>query len=436
MMLQNPDDTSGNEIYNFAKKIFPICRSLTGEGVRITLDHIKKIGIDLRVHSIPSGTKVFDWEIPNEWNIIDAYIISPEGDKIVDFSENNLHVLGYSMPIDKDVSLKELQNHLYTIPSRPEAIPYVTSYYSPRWGFCISHNQKKALKDGIYRVVIKSDLSPGVLNYGEVIIPGESKKEVFLSTYICHPSMANNEVSGPAVASYLARWLYRLEKNPRYTYRIVFVPETIGSIAYIHRNLEILKSRVIAGINITCVGDQNEYSYLPSREGGTLADRVVMHVLSHIDPNYKKYSFLDRGSDERQYCSPGVDLPLCSFMRSKYAEYPEYHTSDDNLDYISASGLYESYDVLKHCIEVFERNKIPKSQVLCEPQLGKRGLYNTVGGQTDNKSLGRKLTDVMAYADGRIDMLTIADLIGLKFSETAGLVDELEKNNLIKNLDF
>jgi aminopeptidase-like protein len=384
---------------------------------------------------VPSGQQIFDWEVPDEWNIEDAFIISPEGRKIVDFKENNLHVVGYSTPVDEEMELGVLLKHVHTLPQRPWAIPYVTSYYEKRWGFCMSEEQKRTLRPGTYRAVIKSRLESGVMNFGEVIIPGETNKEVFLSTYVCHPSLANNEVSGPAVLAFIAKWLGEFRESPKLTYRIVFVPETIGAIAYIHRNLRILKHRVVAGINVTCVGDDQAYSYLPSRKGGTLADRALVHVLSDIDRNYRRYSFLDRGSDERQYCSPGVDLPMCSFMRSKYGEYPEYHTSDDDLNFISATGLEQSYSVLKRCIDIFERNVTLKTQVLCEPQLGKRGLYNTLGSQTESNDVGKKLTDVLTYADGSVDMLEIAERVGLPFSETARLAEELEKHDLVRSCE-
>jgi aminopeptidase-like protein len=426
---------NGAEIYEFAERIFPICRSLTGVGVRTTLEMIRSIGVDLEICSVPSGQKVFDWEIPDEWNIEDAFIVSPEGEKIVDFKKNNLHVVGYSTPLDEELDLEKLLEHVHTLPHRPLAVPYVTSYYERRWGFCMTEEQKNNLRPGKYRAVIKSRLEPGVMNFGEVIIPGRTSEEVLLSTYVCHPSLANNEVSGPAVLAFIAKWLGESREIPRLTYRIVFVPETIGAIAYIHRNLQLLKDRVVAGINVTCVGDDRAYSYLPSRKGETFADRALVHVLSHIDSSYRRYSFLDRGSDERQYCSPGVDLPICSFMRSKYGEYDEYHTSDDDLNFISATGLGQSYSVLKRCIDIFERNVKLKAQVLCEPQLGKRGLYSTLGGQTDNKSVGKKLTDVFTYADGTVDTLGIAELVGLPFSETANLADKLMQYGLVKSCE-
>jgi len=309
----------GQEIYQLIVRLFPICRSITGNGVRQTLNVIKEY-IPIEICEIPSGTRAFDWIIPKEWNIKDAYIVDEKGGKVLDFRENNLHVVGYSIPIDKYVSLPELQQHLYSLEEQPDAIPYVTSYYQERWGFCVSQNKKNELREGTYRVFIDSELKDGHLTYGELIIPGKTRSEVFLSTYVCHPSMANNELSGPAVTTFLAKWI--ASRQRQYTYRIVFIPETIGSIAYLSRNLEWMKKNVTAGFNITCVGDERAYSFLPSRKGETIADKVALNVLSSKHPNFIKYSFLDRGSDERQYCSPGVDLPVVSVMRSKYGKYP------------------------------------------------------------------------------------------------------------------
>lgn len=304
----------GEYMYQLLKELFPICRSITGEGVRETLRIIQK-HIPIKIHGIPSGTKVFDWEVPKEWNIKDAYIMDEEGNKIVDFKKNNLHVVGYSIPVDKTVNLEELESHLYSIEDQPEAIPYITSYYKERWGFCISHNQRKKLKDGNYRVYIDSSLKDGYLNYAELIIPGRTSKEIFLSTYICHPSMANNELSGPVLLTYLAKWI--MSEPRKFSYRLVFIPETIGSITYLSQNYKEMKENIIAGYNLTCVGDNRAYSFMPSRYGNTYADKVALNVLRYSQPDFIQYSYLQRGSDERQYCSPGIDLPVASIMRTK-----------------------------------------------------------------------------------------------------------------------
>ena len=419
----------GESIYKLACELFPICRNITGNGVRKTLNIIRREIPDIQIHEVPSGTQCFDWSVPREWNIRDAYIIDPEGNKIVDFRENNLHVVGYSMPVDKRVFLGELKEHLYSIPEMPDAIPYVTSHYEERWGFCMTHNQLLNLKDGQYRVLIDSTLEQGSLTYGELIIPGNSEKEIFLSTYICHPSMANNEVSGPVVTTFLAKWLQHL-KTRRYTYRIVFVPETIGSITYLSRNLEHLKEKVIAGFNITCVGDDRTYSYLPSRNGTTLSDRVALHVLKHIYPNFVRYSYLDRGSDERQYCSPGADLPIAVISRSKYHEYPEYHTSKDDLKFISRDGLFGGYNALKQCLICFEHNEILKMTMACEPFLSKRDLYPALSKGGEEKAL-RKIMGLVGYCDGKTDLLDIAETIGVKMQDLLSTVDKLIEEGIL-----
>ena len=319
----------GNEIYKFARELWPINRSITGDGLRDTLQRISKHLPALKIKSVLSGTKVFDWTVPKEWTIKEAYIITPKGKKICDFSQNNLHLVGYSIPFKGEVSFDELKKHLYTLPDQPNAIPYVTSYYEKRWGFCLSQEQLDSLEIGTYKVVIESALFDGELNYGELLIKGKSDKEILLSTYICHPSMANNELSGPTVVTFLAKWLLKIG-GPQYSYRIIFIPETIGSITYLSRNYKHMKDKTIAGFNVSCVGDDRAYSYVPSRNGKTISDLVAKHVLKWTDSNFVEYSWLDRGSDERQYCAPGVDLPIASILRTKYGKYPEYHTSLDD----------------------------------------------------------------------------------------------------------
>jgi len=421
----------GNEMHDFIAALFPICRSLTGDGVRQTLATIRERLPELVIHEVPSGTTVFDWTIPDEWNIRAARLTGPGGETIADFAISNLHVVGYSEPVDVELPLEELQAHLYSLPEQPDAIPYVTSYYRRHWGFCLPHRVRAGLKSGHYRARIDSTLAPGSLSYGELIVPGQTKQEVLLSTYICHPSMANNELSGVAVTTWLAQWI--LERARRCTYRIVFLPETIGSITYLSRNLPQMKQATVAGFNISCVGDDRCYSYLPSRQGDTLADRAAMHVLRHLAPDYIKYTFLDRGSDERQYCAPGVDLPVCSVMRSKYGQYPEYHTSLDDLTLVTPSGLSGALEALRRCLECVEQNETLRVTVLCEPQLGKRGLYPTTSIRNSAKGMAGMM-NLLAYSDGNRDLLSIAELIGVPMWELSDVVDRLKLHGLLREV--
>lgn len=422
----------GQKIYHLCVELFPICRSITGNGVRQTLKILKSHLPNLNIIEVPTGTQAFDWTVPEEWNIYDAYVIDPNGNKIIDFKESNLHVIGYSEPVDKTVSLEELQDHLHSLPDQPNAIPYITSYYQKRWGFCLTHEQRQTLVSGNYSVYIDSSHSKGNLTYGELILPGASSDEIFLSTYICHPSMANNELSGPAVTTYIAKWLIEQEQQ-RFTYRIVFIPETIGSIVYLSRNLSEMKEFIRAGFNITCIGDNQSHSCLTTRYADTLADRIVCHVLSNLHPDYKQYSYLDRASDERQYCSPGVDLPVASIMRTKYGAYPEYHTSLDNLEFISSDGLYGGYEVLKLCIKCLEKNHYYNSKLLCEPQLGKRGLYPTLSTK-NSQSAVRDMMNLIAYCDGTNDLLQIAEIINVPMWKLFGLVEQLSEHQIIEPL--
>ena len=327
------------------------------------------------------------------------------------------------------MTLQDLDKHLHSLEDMPNAIPYITSYYSDYWGFCLTQKARKQLSEGLYKVVIDSEKSKGSMTYGELILRGRTDKEVLLSTYVCHPSMANNELSGPVVATFLARWLESFDHN--LTYRIVFVPETIGSIYYISQHLEHLKKLVIAGYILTCIGDDRTFSFLPSRKGNSMPDKVARHVLKYHFPKYKEYSYLDRGSDERQYCSPGVDLPVASVMRSKYWEYPEYHTSLDNLDLVTPSGLFGGYLIMKKIITAIENNLIYKIVQPCEPQLGKRGLYPNLSS-ADSHRIVKKRMNLLAYADGCHDMLSIAEKIDVPIWELYPEVKILIESGLLK----
>jgi aminopeptidase-like protein len=430
--LNNLESEIGSQLYEFAEKLWPFNRSLTGNGVRQTLGAIKEVIPELRLHEVSSGEKAFDWIVPKEWNVADAYLITPNGNKICDFKMNNLHLVGYSIPIRVNLPLEDLQKHLHSLPDQKDAIPYVTSYYEPRWGFCLSQNERDQLIPGIYKVHIDVELVDGSLTYGEILLPGQVEKEILLSTYICHPMMANNELSGIAVTTYLAKWLSEIDKY--YSYRIVFLPETIGSIVYISKNLATLKKNIVAGYVLTCIGDERTYSFLPSRLGDTLGDRMAMHVMKYIEPNFKRYRWLDRGSDERQYCSPKIDLPVASIMRTKYGEFPEYHTSLDRLDtVVTATGLAGGYELVKKVLLGIENNYYPESLILCEPQMGKRGLYATLS-QKGSAQIHRKLLDALSYCDGNSSLLEISDILEIPIWEAFDLIEILSRHQLVEKL--
>lgn len=421
------------QLYGWAQDIFPMNRSITGNGVRETLSYIQQIVPDLKVHEVPTGTKAFDWEVPQEWNIRDAYVMNEAGERVIDFKKSNLHVVGYSTPIDEWMDLEDLQKILHSLPEQPDAIPYVTMYYRDGYGFCLSENERKKLAPGKYRAVIDSTKAPGHLTYGEVILPGEGEQEVLLSTYVCHPSMGNNETSGIVLATALAKWLSGLERR-KYTYRIVFVPEMIGSIVYLSRHLQEMKERTIAGWVLSCVGDDLNYSMLASRHGNTLSDRVTRHAMQNYAPSYSEFDFKwpNRGSDERHYCAPGVDLPVVVFSRSKYNTYPEYHTSLDNLSFISQEGLAGAFDMMQHCLGIVEANGKPRTTVIGEPRLGPRGLYPTMTSTLTNTDKAiRDMMNVLAYADGSVDVIDLAEAIDIDALSCSEVLTKLTEHDLI-----
>ncbi len=421
--------TAGDLMYGLAERLFPICRSITGNGFRQSLEIISEIVPEIQIYEVPSGTEAFDWTVPKEWNIRGGWIKNLRGETIIDFNDCNLHVLGYSVPVHQTISREELLEHVYTQPEQPDWIPYVTSYYKERWGFCMSENQKLSLTDSEYEIMIDSSLEEGHLTYGELILPGETEDEIFFSTYLCHPSMANNELSGPCVQTELIKYLKALSHR-RYTYRFVFIPETIGSITYLSRNLEMLQQHVKAGFVLSCVGDNRTYSMVSTKYADTLTDRVLENVLKFHYPDYIRYSFMKRASDERQYGSAGVDLPVCAFCRSKYHEYPEYHTSADNMDLISPEGLQGAYDVMVKVINALENNYFYQMLCKCEPQLGKRGLYPTVS-QKGTKGDARYMQDFIAYADGRNDLIEISNIIDIPVDRLIPIKDQLLENHLL-----
>lgn len=421
--MKSPASDTGADMHQWATDLFPICRSLTGDGVRSTLRYLQQLLPSLKTFEIPSGTCAFDWEVPREWVIRDAYIADVDGNRLVDFNTNNLHIVGYSTSVDAVLSKAELDEHLYSLPELPHAIPYVTSYYRETWGFCLTHDQRAQLGDGPFRVLIDSEHKVGSLTYGELVIPGDTSDEILLSTYVCHPSMANNELSGPVVTTALARWILGLEDR-HYTYRIVMVPETIGSVVYLSLHLRHLQEHLKAGWVLTCIGDDRAYSYLPSASGATFADRVSKKVISKSNHRFDEYSFLDRGSDERQYCSPGVDLPVVSLMRSKYGTYPEYHTSLDDLSFVTPSGLQGGLDMMKAVVNELESIPRWRSTVLGEPQMGKRGLYPTTSTSTSGHEV-YDMMNVLAFCDGNHDTEELASICTISVSKVEEIVNKL-----------
>lgn len=431
--MNNDDYKVGQELYHWCEELFPINRSLMGDGVRETLRILKRLMPELQLKSVPSGYQAFDWLVPNEWFVRDAWLKGPNNDKIINFNDNNLHLVGYSVPVNRTFQLNELKEHLYYLPEMPQAIPYITSYYKPTWGFCMSYNQFNSLADGTYEVLIDSGHFPGELNYGEILLPSteNNTSEIFLSTYICHPSMANNELSGPVVTIGLARWLSAL-KTRKFNYRIVFVPETLGPLVYMSKHLPEMKANMAAGFNVTCIGDEREYSYLPSRKGDTLSDKAAKHVLKWIDPTFKSYAWSQRGSDERQYCSPGADLPVACIMRTKWAEYPEYHSSEDTLGkVVTADGLEGGFNALRLALEAIEYNIRPSSVYIGEPKLDKYGLYPTVSKRVSSDWVPLVL-EYLTWSDGSNDLFDIADKCNVPIWNLYALTKKLMSLRLIE----
>ena len=413
-------------------ELFPITRSLTGEGVRESLQIIKRYLPELKIENIPSGEKVLDWEIPKEWNIREAWIKDPDGKIVVNLHNHNLHVMGYSIPVSKKLSLEELKPKLYTLPDQPDVIPYRTTYYRPDWGFCLSHNQFASLKDGIYEVYIDSQIEPGFLNYGELYIQGKTEQEFLLSCYICHPSMANDNLSGVGLLAELAGAV--LKKPNHFSYRFLFIPETIGSIAWLHRN----KSRtqqIKLGLVATCLGDPGSFTYKKSRRGNADIDRITEFVLKRSEFQHVIEGFFPFGSDERQYCSPGFNLPVGCLMRSRYSRFKEYHTSADNLEFITPKALGETFSIYQQVIGVAERNfKYKNLKPFGEPALGKRGLYKNERVQADFPDIQLAYLWVLNFSDGNHDLLDITEKSGLSFDVISEATTILEKHDLIRKI--
>ena len=430
---------TGKKIYKWIKEIFNYHRSITGEGLRKTLNFIKSKNNKLKIISYKSGLKVFDWRIPKEWIINDAWIKDSAGKKILDYKKSNLHVVGYSIAVNKKIKFKFLKKKLFSIKNFKNAIPYITSYYKKSWGFCLSENQKKKFNNKeFYHVCIDSKHFNGSLELGEIFIKGRSEKEIFFSSNICHPSMANNELSGPMISLALSKFVNSI-KNRKFSYRFVFLPETIGSIAYINTKLDVLKKNMLAGYVLTCLGNNKSFSYLKSKKENSFADIFILNQLKKNIKEFKIYNFNERGSDERQYCYPGVDLPVCSLMRLKYREYKEYHTSLDNLKFISSEGLNTSYNFIKDCIIELEKNYkkisknyIPRNLSICEPKLSKYNLYPKLSKIYGiSKKPSKELVDILAYVDGKNDVFQISQFTGLKYNDVLHYINILKKHRLV-----
>jgi aminopeptidase-like protein len=419
-------------VYSFIERAYPICRSITGDGVRRTLALIGE-RIPIEIHEVPSGTPVFDWTVPKEWNIRDAWIKDPSGRKVVDFQEHNLHVLNYSVPIRAKLPLEELKEHLYTLPDKPDLIPYRTSYYKEAWGFCLSHNQLRELPVGEYEVLVDSTLEDGSLTYGELFLAGESDREVLFSTHVCHPALCNDNLSGIAVMTWLAR---EIQDRPRrrYSHRFLFIPGTIGSITWLARNEE-KTGRIAHGLVAANLGDPGPFHYKKSRRGDAEIDRAVLAVLRASGGAFGVEDFVPFGYDERQYGSPGFDLAVGSLTRTPYGRYPEYHTSADNLDFIQPEALEGSLRTYLAVVDVLEGNRRylnlnPK----CEPQLGRRGLYRTTGGDDAGRERELALLWVLNLSDGEHDLLGISERSGMGFAAIRGAAEALLQVGLLREV--
>ena len=423
--------SAGDELYSLIKRLYPICRSITGDGLRESLKIIQE-HIPLQIKEVATGTKVLDWTIPEEWNIKDAYIKDAQGKKIIDFKKLNLHVLNYSIPVDEKMGLEKLKAHLYTLPENPDWVPYRTSYHNREWGFCVSHNQLMELKDEEYEVKIESSIEIGSLTYGEYFIKGNSTDEVLFSCHICHPSLCNDNLSGIAIATFLATELSKMKL--KYSYRFLFIPGTIGSISWLSRN-EDKVHRIKYGLVLNLLGDSSAFHYKRSRRGNSEIDKIMEYVLENEEGS-KLIDFTPYGYDERQFCSPGFNLPVGRLSRKPHGEFPEYHTSADNLNFINPSSLSASLKLLLKVIVVIEGNKnwinlSPKG----EPQLGKRGLYKSVGGQSQQKDYQMALLWILNLSDGDFSMLDIAKKSGIHFEVLLQAANDLFKTGLLKELE-
>lgn len=423
--------TIGTEMHDLLSELYPICRSITGYGVRQTLEILQQ-HIPVEVRSIPSGTIVFDWEVPKEWNITDAYIKKMNGEKVIDFSTSNLHVLSYSTPIHAWLKISELREHLYTLPEHPDWIPYRTSYYKKDWGFCVSYNQFLSLTDDVYEVCINSTLEEGHLNYGELFIKGETPAEVLITTHICHPSLCNDNLSGISVVTFLAIELGK--KKQRYSYRFLFIPGTIGAITWLTLN-EAATQNIKHGLVTVLLGDEGNFTYKKSRQGNAEIDEIVDEALKSRCKEYKIIDYSPYGYDERQFCSPGFNLPVGCLSRTPYNQYPEYHTSADNLDFVKAESLEESFEMLLLIVSMLEKNrKYVNTNPKCEPNLGKRGLYNLTGNDKSTHDFQLATLWVLSLSDGTHSLLQISKKSKITFNTICKAASQLMKSGLLIDL--
>jgi len=421
-------DSVGQAMYQLIADLYPICRSITGEGFRQSLAIIQR-EIPLEIYKVPTGTQVFDWTVPKEWNIRDAYVKNAQGERVIDFNCSNLHVVNYSIPIHQRMSLSELKEHLFSIPEHPMWIPYRTSYYKETWGFCLTHQMLQNLADGEYEVCIDSTLEEGHLTYGEFFLRGQSDDEVLISCHACHPSLCNDNLSGVSLVTFLAKHL--AQHSLRYSYRFLFIPGTIGSITWLSRNEERV-SKIKHGLVVACVGDAGKLTYKKSRRGNAPIDRAALHVLQHSGQEFEVQDFVPYGYDERQYCSPGFNLPVGCLSRTPHGRYPEYHTSADNLDFVQPQYLADSFTQYVAVLSILEGDrKYLNTNPKCEPQLGRRGLYGTWGGHKDQSLFEMAMLWVLNLSDGEHTLLDIAEKSGMKFSALQEAARALVEHGLL-----
>jgi len=421
----------GDKMFSLIEELYPICRSITGEGVRKTLNILKK-QFPLEVYEVPSGTEVFDWTVPKEWNINDAWIKDTKGNKIIDFQDSNLHVLNYSIPVDRKVTLDELKEHLHTLPEQPDLIPYRTSYYNERWGFCMKHATLESLDEGEYHAFIDSSLEEGSLTYGELYIEGETEEEILISCHVCHPSLCNDNLSGISVATQLAKDL--LAGENRYSYRLLFIPGTIGSITWLSQNEEKLRN-IKHGLVLSCVGDEGHVHWKKTRKENSEVDRAVARVLEESNDAFELLDFSPYGYDERQFSSPGIRLEVGCFMRSPWGTFPEYHTSADNLDFVHPESLEDSFNKISSVLQLLEDNRTYKNlNPKCEPQLGRRGLYSKTGGQSQQAVDHMAVLWVLNLSDGSNSLLDISERSNIPFNAIRVAADALKEVNLLKEM--